>query len=199
MRGDSRLRTSAEGPCLTGRPYRLQRVLEIIPAVMVWLTLTAPALLFLWAPSVAALVLPLYVIYWMVRYGDLATRQLVEFVRLRAQQRVDWQRHNEVVHGSAADRVRHLVLLPTYSEDPTILHASIDAIAASAHRNDHIIVCVSIEQRSPVWTDQMINDLEARYAGRFGAFLTTRHPDGLPGEERVKGANLTWAARYAGA
>lgn len=197
MGGDTQPRTSAEVPCLTGPQYRLQRALEVIPAAMVWLTLAAPALLFFWAPSVAALVLPLYVIYWMVRYGGLATRQLVEFVRLRAQQRVDWQRHNANVHGAAADRMRHLVLLPTYSEEPSILHASIDAIAASAYHNAHIIICVSVEQRSPVWTEQMITDLEARYAGRFGGFLITRHPDGLPGEEGVKGANLTWAVRHA--
>jgi hypothetical protein len=37
--------------------------------------------------------------------------------------------------------------------------------------------------------------LKRRYEKKFSHFLVTRHPDGLPGEIRVKGANATWGAK----
>jgi cellulose synthase/poly-beta-1,6-N-acetylglucosamine synthase-like glycosyltransferase len=97
----------------------------------------------------------------------------------------------------APDEVYHLVIFTTHNENVEILEQSFDAVIAADYPKERIAVCLAFEERSKVWTEEMIEHLKARYEGEFGIFLTTKHPDGIPGEGRVKGANLTWAARHA--
>ncbi len=95
------------------------------------------------------------------------------------------------------DSLYHLVVLPVVDEEAQILYASLDALADVDYPADRLLVCVSFEERSRRWTAERIAVLQEAYQNRFGLLLTTRHPDGLPGETRVKGANLTWGARVA--
>ncbi len=97
----------------------------------------------------------------------------------------------------APDEVHHLVVIPVYSEDRGIIEQSLDAILAAEYPADRLMICLTFEARSPIWTTAEIEDLSDHYAGRFGRFLTTQHPDGLPGEGRVKGANISWGAQEA--
>ncbi|HLT60217.1 MAG TPA: glycosyltransferase family 2 protein [Microlunatus sp.] len=190
-------RTSTGTPCLSLTQYRVRRVLESLPGVMVWATLAAPFVLTAQLPHIAHWLLPLYVLYWMLQYVNLAVRQVWEFVRLRLRGREDWLARARATHGEDLDQLHHLVVFPTYNESPEILRQSIGAIEDANYDPRNITVCVTFEERSPVWTPDVIAELEDRFRGSFARFLTTRHPDGLPGEERVKGANLTWGAQYA--
>jgi hypothetical protein len=97
----------------------------------------------------------------------------------------------------APDEVHHLVVIPVYSEGRAILEQSLDAILAADYPAERLMICLTFEARSPVWSPQEIEALRDRYAGRFGRFHTTQHPDGLPGEGRVKGANISWGAQEA--
>lgn len=189
--------TSTGTPCLSLTQFRVRRVLESLPGVMVWLTLAAPFLLVSQVPHIAHWLLPLYVVYWMIQYANLAVRQVWEFVRMYLRKRTDWLVEARANHGDSLDEVHHLVVFPTYSESPEILRQSIGAIEDANYDPRAITVCVTFEERSPVWTPEVIAELESRFRGSFARFLTTRHPDGMPGEERVKGANLTWGAQYA--
>jgi hypothetical protein len=97
----------------------------------------------------------------------------------------------------APDEVHHLVVIPVYSESRGIIEQSLEAILAADYPADRLMICLTFEERSPVWSAAEIDDLRDRYAGRFGRFHTTQHPDGLPGEGRVKGANISWGAQEA--
>lgn len=97
----------------------------------------------------------------------------------------------------APDEVHHLIVIPVYSEASEIIEQSLDAILAADFPAERLMVCLTFEGRSPVWGGSEIANLEAAYASRFGHFLATRHPDGLPGEGRVKGANISWGAQLA--
>ncbi|HET9650189.1 MAG TPA: glycosyltransferase family 2 protein [Microlunatus sp.] len=97
----------------------------------------------------------------------------------------------------APHEIHHLVVIPVYSEDRTIIEQSLEAILAADQPAERLTICLTFEARSPIWTVEEIDRLRSRYAGRFGRFLTTRHPDGLPGEGRVKGANISWGAQGA--
>lgn len=90
-----------------------------------------------------------------------------------------------------------LVVVPVANEGSAVLTPTLEALASSRYRLDRLVVCVSFEARCRHWTDEAIERLTAPYRDRFGMLLTLRHPDGLAGEARVKGANLTWAARQA--
>ena len=91
----------------------------------------------------------------------------------------------------------HLVVIPVANEGPEILHGTLDALLAADYPAERLLICLSFEARSERWTEDPIAALVEPYRDRFGMMLTTRHPDGRPGETRVKGANVTWGARVA--
>jgi cellulose synthase/poly-beta-1,6-N-acetylglucosamine synthase-like glycosyltransferase len=97
----------------------------------------------------------------------------------------------------APDEVHQLVVIPVYSEGRAIIEESLEAILAADQPADRLAVCLTFEARSPVWSPAEIDALRGRFASRFGRFFTTQHPDGLPGEGRVKGANISWGAQEA--
>lgn len=91
----------------------------------------------------------------------------------------------------------HLVVLPVANEGPEVLEPTLDALLAANYDRDRLVVCLSFEARCRAWDDEEIARLTAPYRERFAMLLTLRHPDGLPGEAKVKGANITWATRQA--
>lgn len=126
---------------------------------------------------------------------------LADRPRLNADERSELVALRDWVHSGpdvpAPDDVYHLVVMPVSNEDASIITQSIDAIAQADYPADRILVCLTFEARSAVWSPEQIVWLQNRYADTFGMFLTTRHPDGVPGEGRVKGANISWGAREA--
>lgn len=106
-----------------------------------------------------------------------------------------WVRSGADVPGP--DDLYHLVVIPVVDEGADVLHATLGALATADYPCGRLLVCLSFEERSQRWTPEQIDALRHAYQGRFGLILTTRHPDGRPGETRVKGANVTWGARVA--
>ncbi len=97
----------------------------------------------------------------------------------------------------APDSMHHLIVIPVYSESTEIIEQSLEAILEADFPSDRLMVCLTFEARSPVWGPTEIAAIESAYAHRFGHFLATQHPDGLPGEGKVKGANISWGAQLA--
>ena len=91
----------------------------------------------------------------------------------------------------------HLVVLPVANEGLGVIQPTLDALLNVQFPHDRLVVCLSFEARCKTWTDQAISDLVDHYRDQFGMLLGLRHPDGLPGEARVKGANISWAAKQA--
>lgn len=94
---------------------------------------------------------------------------------------VDWQ------------SVHHVVILPTYNESLIVLRSSLKALLESAYPKEKLHVVVGFEERVGSRAKDNAKALNKEYQGRFGTFLTAMHPDGLPGEARVKSANAKWA------
>lgn len=93
------------------------------------------------------------------------------------------------------DRLWHLVVIPVANEGPEVLRPTLAAILAANYPLSRVAVCLSFEARGRRWTDERVEQFVRPYQDRFGMLLTLTHPDGLPGEARVKGANITWAAK----
>lgn len=225
--------TSAEVQPTTRAGYVIQRLLETIPGILVWTMLALPAMLFFFAPSVAAYVFFAYLAYWVLRYFEIVSRQFYEYLVMRRYQRTDWRErlarlndpYGSILALSKTGRrfpmdiarreelaalrryalsegdvpspgeIHHLVVLATYNESTEILEQSLDAILETDYPMDRVAVCLTVEERSGVWSEELLARFDERYGEKFGLFITTVHPDGIPGEGRVKGANLTWAAK----
>jgi len=90
-------------------------------------------------------------------------------------------------------RVHHAVLYPTYNESLSVLETSLNALRAASYPAKNLHVVVGFEDRVGTAARERAAALTARFSGDFATFLTTFHPDGLPGERRVKSANAAWA------
>lgn len=93
------------------------------------------------------------------------------------------------------EQVLHVVIIPTYREPFPVLVTSLDSLRNVAYPKERVWVVVAFEERAGEEAQRIREQIEREYGSAFGRFLTTVHPDGLPGEQRVKSANATWAAR----
>lgn len=93
------------------------------------------------------------------------------------------------------DAVHQVVILPTYDESVAVLTASLDSLGATDWPKERLHVVVGFEERVGAAARERAENLQKKFSSQFATFLTTFHPDGLPGEARVKSANATWAIR----
>lgn len=117
-------------------------------------------------------------------HSDWVTRQLFNDLLLTKRSNVDilpW------------DQVHHVIILPTYNESLDVLRHSLTSLADTHFPSSRMHVVVGFEARAGQAAQQRADILTAEFGHQFGSFLTTCHPDNLPGEKRVKSANATWA------
>jgi cellulose synthase/poly-beta-1,6-N-acetylglucosamine synthase-like glycosyltransferase len=179
------------------REKDLQRTLEIIPGAISWgiiLTLAGLAIL---RPTVCAIAIIVFDFYWIIRTTYLTTLLIMAYRRLAKEQKHDWLR--ECYGLSPAQdwqRIHHLIIFPVYNESLEVLRPSLEALRQCRYPKEKMIVVVAFEERHPPCREYA-KLLEQEFGRSFLGYLSTFHPDGLPGETRTKGANATWAAKQA--
>jgi hypothetical protein len=95
------------------------------------------------------------------------------------------------------NEIHHIVLFPTYDESLTVLRHSLNALNACNFPHERLHVVVGFEERIGEIARKKADKLTQEFSHSFGSFITTFHPDGLPGEARVKSANASWAVQAA--
>src|SRR5579859_5810776 len=168
-----------------------RRVLEVLPPALAWVALTSPAWASILVPNVLGYFLVAFSGYWLWRSCEFTVGLLVGLRRLHAAQRRDWLALGNGVPGF--DRLRHLVLVPTYLESDEILAETLQHLARQTLSRERIAVVLAFEERDP-HAQARAARLSQRFARCFGQWLVTLHPD-LPGEVKGKSSNLAWAAR----
>lgn len=91
----------------------------------------------------------------------------------------------------------HIVILPTIHESFGVLQSSINSYLNCRYPKERMIVVLACEERAGEEARQLARAVASSYDGKFLKLLATFHPEGLPGEARTKGANITYAARQA--
>ncbi|MBI2355678.1 MAG: glycosyltransferase family 2 protein [Candidatus Doudnabacteria bacterium] len=118
---------------------------------------------------------------WKVFYQD----QLSRINQIPLRRNLDWK------------RIYHLIILPTVTEDVSVLSSSIESCLSADYPKERIILVLATEERERESARPKIEYLKAKYSDKFFKFLATIHPDHVAGEARVKGANITYAAKQA--
>ena len=180
--------TNASG--VRTRSFYIRRVLEILPTAAVWLIITAPVWAALLAPVALGFGLILFSVYWLWKSIGFASGVLIGFWRLHLAQKHDWTADLASLPGH--DRLRHLIIIPTYGEGEEILADTLHYLTLQDVPLDRVSVVLAFEQRDPL-APERARRLADRFAALFEHFLVTFHPD-RDGEVRGKAANLTWAA-----
>lgn len=178
------------------RFYR--RLFEIIPGLLTWSTLISLFILAFVKPLWVAIFVITFDVYWVIRVSYLTTLLIFAYRRLESQKKIDWLKKCASLGptgGLEYRNIYHAILFPVYKEGPEILTPSILALENANYSKEKMIVVLSVEERAgeDVWSNTLA--LKERYRERFFQFLVTRHPDNIPGEIKVKGANAAWGAK----
>lgn len=91
--------------------------------------------------------------------------------------------------------VYNVVILATYNETIDILEPSVKSLLETEYDSKKIIFILAYEERGGEQTKANALALVERYGDQFYHAEAIMHPDGLPGEVRGKGGNITFAGR----
>ena len=176
---------------------RIKRVLEITPGVLSWGIIIGLISLAIFNPVSCAVIIIVFDFYWILRTCYLTTLLVMAHHKLYRQKDIDWlSRCQRREFQGKFEKLNHVVIFPVYKEGLDVLRPSLKAIQQCNYPKDKMIVVVAFEERNP----QSKNNaaiLESEFKDKFFRYVSTFHPDGLPGEARTKGANATWAAKKA--
>ena len=95
------------------------------------------------------------------------------------------------------DSIYHVVIIAAAKEGREIVEPGILGLMRSQFPAARIVPMIAVEERTGPQQEKMALELSEKYRERFCDFLVTVHPDGISGEARVKGANVTYAAKEA--
>jgi hypothetical protein len=178
---------------LDGRDRALYRVLEMLPAVLAWLTIVA-AFFFSWQrPVWVAVFIIVFDLFWLIKTVFLSFHVRASWRRMQEHLAIDWEGR---LKEKKWDHLWQLVIVPSAGESAEVIHESLDSIAASSWPRERMMVVLALEDKGER-AHTMGADMERAYTEKFGVFMVTYHPQGVAGEMRGKGSNETYAARQA--
>ena len=174
----------------------------MIPGALSWGTIALVAGGSWAAPGAAAIFIILFDVYWLLKTVYLSLHLRATFARMRQNMKVNWLEKLDglpppISHLQPHWRsIYHLVILPIAGEPYEVVRESMTALAGVNYPKEKIIFVLAREERLPE-SSAAAEKIQKEFGASFGEFLSTAHPDGLPGEMRGKGSNEAWAARQA--
>lgn len=172
--------------------YGKYRFWEALPAFLVWSTFVLALLSSFFAPTFAVIFIIVFDLYWTLRVVYFLIHVIAAYIKYSRIIRVDWQQ--KVQGMKRAKDIWHIVMLPTYKEDISIIRAALDALRDSKYRKDRFLVVVGGEEGDQETFLRYQELLEKEYQDVFAHLLFTVHPRGLEGEIPGKGSNMKWMA-----
>jgi hypothetical protein len=95
--------------------------------------------------------------------------------------------------------IYHLAIVATYNESRDILEPTIVSLLESKYPAKQVMLIIAYEERGGETVKENAEALIAKYGPRFAYAEAIMHPDGIVGEVRGKGGNITFAGRRAAA
>jgi len=91
--------------------------------------------------------------------------------------------------------IYHAVVLATFNESMDILHPSVKSLTEVDFPLKQIMLVVAYEERGGPETEANAHRLVAEFGDKFAMAIAVKHPDGVVGEVRGKGGNISHAGR----
>ena len=172
-----------------------QRLYEIFPGAIIWITLIGSVILSYTHPLIIIYFIIVFDVFWMTRIVYSLPFLLASYWRYRKDIRRDWQKDAEALPGYRD--VYHLLMLPTWQEGVDVLRATFDNILESAYPAERMIICLGGEWKDREHFAEVSKTIQKEYAHHFYRFVTTLHPnpDEIEDEIQGKGSNLSYMGR----
>ncbi len=179
---------------LTGKDYLLYRFFEMIPGILSWGTIIGSVLLSWLLPLVMAIFIIIFDFYWLLKTVYLSVHLRHNWRRLKSNLKTNWRiKLDELDHG----HIFHMVFLPFYKETEETIRKSVESYVNSQYDTRKMILVLASEERAGPQAETIAQKMKEEFGERFGHFLITKHPAGIPGELSGKGSNISYAARIA--
>src|SRR3989338_5832665 len=169
-----------------------QRFWEALPAGLSWTLLLVPLLLTPFLPLYVTYFVILFDLYWLFRSAKLSFYLVRTYKQLERNLRLNWSKR--LAQYPQAKEIYHVILQTTYQEEIEILRASLRAIVSARYDLKKVIYVLATEERDANAL-QLAENLTKEFGHNFYRFITTVHPDAIPGEVAGRGSNMTWAAK----
>ncbi len=200
---------------------RAERIFEILPAFLTWLTFGLMVVLSRLLPFWVAVFIILFDTYWLFKTIYLSFHLRATFLEMRRVVKIDWlaklkeggasryaadlasaetgtARGTGAVNGRAswAD-IHHLIILPMYNEPYELVRESFASLANVHYPKDRLLVVLALEEAGGEAVQRTGERIRDEFGTIFGRFMITTHPRGLEGEIPGKGSNEAWAGARA--
>ena len=182
-------------------PHAFRRALEILPGALALCLISTLVWGYVWFPAELAVGLLLFDVYWLWKSWTIAYHVIKGVRLMRRYEGTIWR--DEYRRVAVRDplvlpweAVKHVVVIPNYSESEEKLRATLRAMAQANDARENIIPVLAMEE-ADADAYQKAAALAREFASSFFDLLVSFHPAGLPGEVRGKSSNEAWAARFA--
>ncbi|MBI4256983.1 glycosyltransferase family 2 protein [Candidatus Uhrbacteria bacterium] len=170
--------------------YGQSRFWEMFPGLLVWGTFSLALALSFLQPLWVIVFIIVFDLLWLFRVLYFNVFVVISWSRYRRARKTDWQKMLASVPGS--ERIRHLVLLPTYKESYEIIRSTLRSLRDNTMPNNRFFVVLGGEEADKEAFEKMAHRAQQEFGSVFAYFGTTLHPKGLPDEIPGKGSNLHW-------
>jgi cellulose synthase/poly-beta-1,6-N-acetylglucosamine synthase-like glycosyltransferase len=177
------------------RERRIQRFYESLPGLLAWGTFLFMIIFSYFIPFWVSLFVIVYDLHWIFKSIFLSTHLVMAYKTMRKEMQKNWWKKLQKVSGW--QEMYHVVIFPTYDESKGLLAQSIKSIQNSNYDLSKVMIVVATEAREGEARQEKEDFLKHKFAGVFDEFLVFSHPDGVEGELKGKGANVTYAAKQA--
>lgn len=176
--------------------WKYRRLFEILPGTLAWILIILPLGLAWISPKIFTITMIFFIVYWLTKTMTMSTRLIIGYRNFRRDQKINWlEKLNGLEPEYDWKKIYHLVIVPTYKEDLSILRATTEAVLASNYPMDKIIFVLATEERDKENAQEYAKILDREYGNKFKWFKSTMHPGNIPGEVIGKGGNITYAAK----
>lgn len=171
---------------------QILRMLEILPGFTSWNLILFPYWGILVIPDTVAYFILFFNIYWFYQSLQIAISSIISHTRIQAAKIYDWM--GDVRGFPDWEKVRHIVIIPTYKEPIHILERTFKSLADQEFPTQQIIPVLAMEGKE---TEQDRNEkfkyLQKKFGKHFKYMYMTVHNLEV-GEVTGKASNEKYAA-----
>lgn len=133
----------------------------------------------------------LYISYWSLRVFHGYFHIFTSYNKLLKMEKTDFSESDLIKYG--AENLKHIVIVPIYTEPRNVIEDNVRSILETKYLYKHnITILLATEARVPD-AEKNARYIIDKYQNEAVTIVNIVHPENIPGDGKVKGANITYA------
>src|SRR3989304_5530714 len=123
----------------------IHRLLEILPGFVSWNVILFPYWGIFVIPNIVAYFVLIFNLYWFYQSFQIAISAFVSHLKIQAAMNFDWA--SDIKSFPDWNKVRHVVVIPTFKEPLYILERTLNSLAAQDLPLKQLVVVLAMERK----------------------------------------------------